>query len=56
MVYQLVGPLRGYPVYVKDDSDPRLEELIGIIRLWDLVYFLSIVSKTMVEELKRVRR
>jgi len=43
-------------VSVKDDSDPRLEELIGIIHLWDSAYFLSIVSKTMAEELIRVRR
>jgi len=41
---------------VKDESDPRLEELIGIIRLWDLAYFLSTISKTMAEELIRVRR
>ena len=38
------------------ESDPRLEELIGIIRLWDSAYFLSIVLKTMAEELIRVRR
>jgi len=42
-------------IAVKDESDPRLEELIGIICLWDLVYFLSIISKTMAEELIRVR-
>jgi len=41
---------------VKDSSDPRLEELIRIIRLWDLVYFLSIISRMMAEELIRVRR
>ena len=40
----------------KDGSDPRLEELIRIIHLWDSAYFLSIVSKTMAEELIRVRR
>jgi len=41
---------------VKDNSDLRLEELIGIICLWDSAYFLSIISKTMAEELIRVRR
>jgi len=41
---------------VKDDSDPRLEELIGIIHLWDSAYFLSIISRMMAEELIRVRR
>jgi len=46
----------GMPAFVKDESDPRLEELIRIIRLWDSAYFLSIVLKTMAEELIRVRR
>ena len=57
MQLKLASPLNSASANaVKDDSDPRLEELIGIICLWDSVYFLSIVSKTMAEELIRVRR